>query len=233
MKYKLDSSFHLSRASSEQAQHRSSQNRQVPPNLASSILTRLKLLEGFVNHLLSTIRQKDPLTEVPKAKCWRLEDNDHGMINLNSWNPRQANQEVYRVVALLVTENPKILNPIHPEWAVLGEELWTSQIKSVQLPSKEMIDIQDFSHILLVVNCEVKIRTSKKKHRFKESRNTVLVPADFKVRDLVNAFKGSRQMTELGDISDPFNITVLNPTKSQTVADFGWKHGTELRLELS
>ena len=203
-----------------------------PPSLTSSILIRLKLLEGFLNQLLLTIHQKDPLAEVPKARCWRLEDNDHGLIDLNSWNPRQADQEVYRVIALPVTEDSTMLNPIHPNWAVLGGGMRIPHIKSIQLPSQELFDIQGYSHILVVIHFRLRVKIAKKRHEIEESTNTILIPAELRAIDLVKALKGSRQTTEFSDISDPSNIRMLNSTKVQTAADLGWKHGTELRLEM-
>jgi hypothetical protein len=231
MKYNLDSSFHLSRASSEQARHRCLPNRQVPPNPSNSLLIILKLLEGFLDHLLSTIHQEDPLTQIPKAKCWRLEDNDHGLIDLKSWKPRQAGQAVYRVVAIPDPEGPKTLNPIYPHWEAVGGGLCTPHIKSIQLPSQELFDIQHCSHILVVLHTRTRVKISNKKHRIDESTNTILVPADLKVVDLAKALKGSRYISGMYEMSNFLATPLERGACTQTAAELGWKHGTEFTLE--
>jgi len=58
---------------------------------------------------------------------------------------------------------------------------------------------------------------------------SMLVPAESKVVDLVEAFKG------IGEVTGVFEIPATNDiqtTDTRTVADLGWKHGTELRLEM-
>ena len=105
-------------------------------------------------------------------------------------------------------------------------------IKSIQLPSQELFDIQGYSHILVVIHFRLRVKIAKKRHEIEESTNTILIPAELRAIDLVKALKGSRQTTEFSDISDPSNIRMLNSTKVQTAADLGWKHGTELRLEM-
>ena len=52
--------------------------------------------------------------------CWGLEAQGGGYMDLDSWDPRQTNQDVYKVIALPVESDPGTLSPISPQWAVLG-----------------------------------------------------------------------------------------------------------------
>ena len=58
----------------------------------------------------------------------------------------------------------------------------------------------------------------------------MLIPADLKVVDLVKAFK------VIGNVSGLFEIPDLSSnirtTDTRTAMELGWRHGTELRLEM-
>ncbi|KAH8674432.1 hypothetical protein BGZ60DRAFT_429438 [Tricladium varicosporioides] len=180
---------------------------------ATQVLTK-ELLKAFINHLLSTIC-RDSLTEIPITDCWGLKGNEDSFIDLGCWDPQwQTNQDVYKVISLPITSDPGILTPIYPQWAILGGGLWPSHIKSIQLPSREVFEIRG-SHLLVVVNCRVKVRVSNRKTKIEETSNTILIPADLKVVDLVKAFK-----------------VIGNTRDARTATDLGWRHGTELRLEM-
>jgi len=73
-------------------------------------------------------------------------------------------------------------------------------------------------------------RVSKKKTKIEETRNGVFIPADLKVVDLVKAFK------DMGNVSGVFEIpdssSNIRTTDARTATDLGWRHGTELRLEI-
>jgi len=132
------------------------------------------------------------------------------------------------VIALPVTSGPGTLTPIHPQWAILGG-LWPSRVKSIQLPSREVFEIRG-SHLLVVIHYRVRVRVSKNKKKIEETRNSVLIPADMKVVDLVKAFK------TIGNVSGVFEIpdssSNIRTTDARTATDLGWRHGTELRLEM-
>jgi hypothetical protein len=76
----------------------------------------------------------------------------------------------------------------------------------------------------------VRVRVSKKKTKIEETRNSVLILADLKVVDLVKAFK------DISNISGVFEIpdysSNIRTTDARTAMDLGWRHGTELRLEI-
>jgi hypothetical protein len=169
------------------------------------------------------------LTEIPKADYWGLEGNEDGFIDLDSWDPRQTGQDVYKVIALPVTSDPGTLTPIHPQWAVLGGGLWPSRVKSIQLPSREVFEIRG-SHLLLVIHCRVKVRVSNRKTKIEESRNSILIPADLKVVDLVKTFKVMGNVSGIFEIPD--SSSNIRTTDARTATDLGWRHGTELRLEM-
>jgi hypothetical protein len=107
--------------------------------------------------------------------------------------------------------------------------LWPSRIKSIQLPSREVFEIRE-PHLLLVIYYRVRVRVSKKKTKIVETRNSVLIPADLKAVDLVKVFK------VMGNISGVFEIpdssSNIRTTDTRTATDLGWRHGTELRLEM-
>jgi len=100
-----------------------------------------KLLKAFINHLLLTIHH-DNLTEISNTDCWGLEGNEDSFIDLDNWDPRQASQDVYKVIALLVTSGLGTLTSIYPQWTILRGGLWPSPVKSIQLPSREVFEIR-------------------------------------------------------------------------------------------
>jgi len=81
-----------------------------------------------------------------------------------------------------------------------------------------------------VIHYRVRVRVSKNKKKIEETRNSVLIPADMKVVDLVKAFK------TIGNVSGVFEIpdssSNIRTTDARTATDLGWRHGTELRLEM-
>jgi hypothetical protein len=188
-----------------------------------------KLLKAFINNLLSTIHRDNALAEIPNTGCWGLEGNEDGYIDLNGWDPRQTSQDVYKVIALPVINDPGTLAPIHPQWAILGEGLWPSRVKSIELPSREVFEIRG-SHLLLVIHCRVKVKVSNRRSRIEETRYSILIPADLKVADLVKAFKVMGNISGVFEIPDSLNNIQTRDTRTAT--DLGWRHGTELRLEM-
>jgi hypothetical protein len=76
----------------------------------------------------------------------------------------------------------------------------------------------------------VKVRVSNRKTKIEEIRNSILIPADLKVVDLVKAFRA------VGNISGVFEIpessSNIQTRDTRTATDLGWRHGTELRLEM-
>jgi hypothetical protein len=185
------------------------------------------MLKTFINHLLSTIHHDNPLMDIPNTDCWGLKSNEDGFIDLDCWDPRQSSQDVYKVVTLPIIGDPRTLAPIPPHWAILGGVL-SAGIKSIQLPTREIFQIGG-SHLLLVIHCQYKVKVSKKKSRIEETKRSMLVPAGLKVVDLVEAFK------RIGKVTGVFEIPATNDIQTndtRTAADLGWKHGTELRLEM-
>ena len=177
---------------------------------------------------MSTIDYDKSLTQIPNTDSWGLEGNKDGIIDLDSWNPRQTSQDVYKVIALPVTSDPGTLTPIHPQWAILGEGLWPSRVKAIQLPSREVFEIRG-SHLLLVIHWRVKVRVSNRRTKIEETTNSILIPADLKVVDLMKAFKVTGNVSGLFEMPD-CSSNIQRDTRTAT--DLGWKHGTELRLEI-
>jgi len=194
---------------------------------ATQVLTKA-LLKAFINHLLSTIHQDNSSTETPNTDCWGLEGNEDGFIDLGSWDPRQTSQDVYKVIALPVTSGTGTLPPIHPQLAILGG-LSPSRVKSIQLPSREVFEIRG-SHLLVVIHFRVRVKGSKKKTKIEETQDSVLIPADLKVVDLVKAFKDKGKVSGVFEIPD--SSSNIKTTDARTATDLGWRHGTELRLEM-
>ncbi len=81
-----------------------------------------------------------------------------------------------------------------------------------------------------MIHYRVRVGGSKKKKKIQETRNSVLIPVDLKVTDLVKAFK------DMGNVSGVFEIPDssrnIQTTDARTATDLGWRHGTELRLEM-
>lgn len=152
-------------------------------------------------------------------------------MNLDSWDPRQANVNVYKVIALPVMSDPATLTSIYPQSSILGGGSWlqTSSVKSIQLPSKEIFEIQG-SHLLIVVHRQVKVRVSNRKSRTEETKHGVLIPSDLKVGDLVKAFQVIGKAARLFEIPDL--SSKLCTTDTRTAMELGWRHGTELRLDI-
>jgi hypothetical protein len=186
-------------------------------------------LAVFINHLLSTLYCDSLLTDIPATGYWGLEGNEKGFMNLDDWDPRQANGKVYKVIALPVPSNPATLTPIYLQWAILGGSLIrTSTVKSIQLPSRETFEIRG-SHLLVVVHYQVTVRVSNRKTRTQEIQRSLLVPTDQKVVDLAKAFQLIGNASRLFDLSDLWRNL---QTDTRTAIELGWKYGTELRLEI-
>jgi hypothetical protein len=60
------------------------------------------------------IHDENSSTEIPIADCWGLEGSEDSFIDLDSWDPRQKGQDVYKVIALPVIGDPGTLSPIYP-----------------------------------------------------------------------------------------------------------------------
>jgi hypothetical protein len=179
---------------------------------------------------LSTLHHDSLLTDIPATGCWGLEGNENGFMNLDSWDPRQANVTVYKVIALPITSDPATLTPIHPQWAILGGSLLrTSTVKSIELPSQEIFEIRG-PHLLVVVHYQVTVRVSNRKTRTQEIQHNVLIPTNLKIVDLVKAFRVIGNVSGLFELPD-WSIN-LSTTGTRTAMDLGWRHGTELRLEM-
>jgi hypothetical protein len=76
----------------------------------------------------------------------------------------------------------------------------------------------------------VKVKVSNKKRRIEETKTNVLIPAELKVVDLVEAFKVIGKVTGVFEI--PANLSNIQTKDTRTATDLGWRHGTELRLEM-
>ena len=180
--------------------------------------------------MLLTLHHDSLSTEIPTTDCWGLEGNEDGFMDLDSWDPRQTNQDAYKVIALPIMSDPATLTPIYPQWAILGGSLLrASRVKFIQLPSQEVFEIRG-SHLLVVVHCQTKVRVSNRRTRIEETRHTILIPANLKVVDLVKKFK------VIGNVNGIFEIPDLSSniqtTDTRTAMELGWKHGTELRLQI-
>lgn len=92
------------------------------------------------------------------------------------------------------------------------------RIKSIQLPSREVFEIRE-SHLLLVIHYRVRVRGSKKKKKIKETRNSVLVPADLKVVDLVKLFKVMGNISGIFEIPD--SSSNIRTTDTRIATDLG------------
>ncbi|KAI0126992.1 hypothetical protein BJ170DRAFT_425728 [Xylariales sp. AK1849] len=197
------------------------------PATATQVLTTA-LLKAFISNLLSELRQDNYLRNIPDTDHWGLEGNEDGFLDLRSWNPRQTNQYIYKVIALPLMSDPKTLTPIHPEWAILGG-CQPSRIKFLPLPNGEVFEIGE-SHLVLVIHYRLKIRNFSKRTRVEEKKKHVVISADLQVVDLVQHFKSIGNLSETFEL--PNSASKLRTTDTRTAADLGWKHGTELRLEI-
>jgi ssDNA-binding replication factor A large subunit len=70
----------------------------------------------------------------------------------------------------------------------------------------------------------VRVRVSKKKTKIEETQNSLLIPADLKVVDLVKAFKVTGNVSGLFEI--PESSRNIQTTDTRTATELGWRHGT-------
>ncbi len=88
--------------------------------------------------------------------------------------------------------------------------------------------------MLVVVHYQVRVRVriSNRKTRSQETQHSMnmLIPTDLKVVDLVKAFRSIGNASEVYQIPD-LSRDILT-TSTRTAMELGWKHGTELRLEM-
>ena len=170
--------------------------------------------------------------EIPEPGRWGLEGNEEGFINLENWDPRKTNLNVYKVLALPSPSDPTALTPIYPQWAALGGLWQASGVKSIQIPSQEIFEVRG-SHLLIVVHYQWRVRISNRKSRTEEKQHRLLIPADLKVKDFMKAFR-ARSYTTMDEMpSWSMNFQTTDPlTDTRTVKELGWRHGTELKLEM-
>jgi hypothetical protein len=76
----------------------------------------------------------------------------------------------------------------------------------------------------------MKVKVSKMRTKIKETRNSVLIPADPKVVNLTKAFKVMGNVSGLFEIPDSLSNVWIKDTQRATELD--GRHGTELRLEM-
>ena len=134
------------------------------------------------------------------------------------------------MIALPVSSDPETLNPISTQWAVLGGGgSWPPRVKSIQLPSREVFEFRG-PHLLLVIHWRVKVRVSNRRTKIEETSNNILIPADLKVIDLIKAFKVGGNVSGFFEIPD--SSRNIQTTDARTATELGWKHGTQLRLEI-
>ena len=134
------------------------------------------------------------------------------------------------MIALPVSSDPETLNPISTQWVVLGGGgSWPPRVKSIQLPSREVFEFRG-PHLLLVIHWRVKVRVSKRRTKIEETSNNILIPADLKVIDLIKAFKVGGNVSGFFEIPD--SSRNIQTTDARTATELGWKHGTQLRLEI-
>lgn len=84
------------------------------------------------------------------------------------------------------------------------------RVKSIQLPTREVFEIRE-SHLLLVIHYRVRVKLFKKKTKIEETRNSVLIPVDLKVVDLVKAFKDMGHVSGVFEIPDSSKLTRARP----------------------
>jgi len=75
----------------------------------------------------------------------------------------------------------------------------------------------------------LKVKVFNRRSRFEKTRGTLLVPAELRVVDLVEAFKGNGKVTGVFEIAAM--LSNIQTKDTRTAADLGWRHSTELRLE--
>lgn len=81
-----------------------------------------------------------------------------------------------------------------------------------------------------MIHCRVEVRVSNRKTKIEESSNSVLIPPDLKVVDLVKMFRVMGNVSGILEIPEPSSN--IRTTDTRTATDLGWRHGTELRLEM-
>jgi hypothetical protein len=151
-------------------------------------------------------------------------------VNLDNWDPRKTILDVYKVVALPSPSDLTTLSPIYPQWAALGgRSLQTSGVKSIQIPSQEVFEVRG-SHMLIVIHCQWRVRISNRRSRTEEKQHQILIPAGLKVMDLVKAFQASSYTNRLYETAN--SSSNLLATDTRTAEELGWRHGTELKLEM-
>jgi hypothetical protein len=185
---------------------------------------------------LSLLKGDKSLTGIPDLNCWGLVGSGDDFLELNDWDPRRELQDVYRVMALPAMSSPDMGNSLRLQWAALRGDSWNTGARTIKLPSQEIFEIQG-SHLVVVIWYRVNVRASFKGKKRTETReeihDSVLIPANMKMTDLVKAFENisgmSRRVSALYKMRDTENDM---RESDRTATELGWKHGTQLVLEM-
>ncbi len=179
----------------------------------------------FVDGILSTLSHEFPTINSPRPGSWKLTRNDNEE-DLGKWNPYHLDPNT----PIFVSSNAENhLAPITSTFASRPASSWTwaPETKAFKLLTRDVFTLDGDSHLQLVLRCQTKAKISKKQRRIDETIHSVLVPADYRVADVLRAMRTSAVN---GVFEEPHADDLRLDHRS--ASELGWKHGTTLRLEL-
>ena len=184
-----------------------------------------------MDNILLNAQNNFPRKDLPEPGYWKLEDSQHKLVSLDKWNSYDADKMMYTVLPTLLPGHPVSDFP-HLSQAFLGSGSWRriSDLRSFQLSPYQCLEVRGQSHLLIVIHCRGKVRLPNKKKRIEESRHEFLIATQTSISDLVAGLQTTNGTGTLFIVPETSNGLKL--TDNRIVAELGWAHGTELRLEM-
>lgn len=177
-----------------------------------------------MNALLLELAHQYPTTSSPQHDRWKILKDDVD-IDLDKWNPLAVEHDaVLIVVSNFINVHPSIANATDIS---NGSWTWCGTLMSFTVPDRHAILLESHSHILVVLHCLTKVKTSNKKKKVAETSHSILIPTTFKVHDLL-------RLVRADNVSGVFveNQEEDLRRSNLSASGLGWTHGTVLRLEL-
>ncbi|KAI9830638.1 MAG: hypothetical protein M1819_005448 [Sarea resinae] len=176
-------------------------------------------------NLLSKLNHEYPILDTPSPGFWKMKKNGIEE-DLNEWNPHQLDSDKPLLIISNVEKSLVPIEFIRPTqdgrpWA------WAHEMRSFQLPSHVVFELQGDSHMLLVLRCQIKVKLSKKQRKIHETSHSILVPAEYGVAEVLALVRASA-VSGVFEEPNPNDLRKDN----RSARELGWKHGTTLRLEM-
>lgn len=173
--------------------------------------------------LLEELAHQYPTTASPQPGVWKLV-RDNADLDLDKWDPCSLGVDKALFITSSIISSRAIVASTTA--TLKGSWTWVNGMMSVHFPDSDAFVLEGYSHVLLVLRCQTKLK-SKKKKGIEETSHTVIIPTTYTVQDLLRLIQASK----VSGVFEESHEDNLRSSRS-SASELGWQHGTVLRLEL-